>query len=173
MTGFEPRPLVSEATALPLIHNHFSISFFPYQKGASRSLSFLPNSVNDFLRFVRSNQCDQKKSPNVHKSCPKIISLVKWSILTALQKLFKYVGDFGKLIVAKGFKKLPKVQKIAQSGHTDWRAILAPAVGSRRITVPTYLHLLHWQIVRFLFFFCLPLLWSSSRTLILWKETCN
>ena len=27
--------------------------------------------------------------------------------------------DLGKLIVAKGFKKLPKVQKIAQSGHTD------------------------------------------------------
>ena len=24
----------------------------------------------------------------------------------------------GKLIVAKGFKKLPKLQKIAQSGHT-------------------------------------------------------
>ena len=29
------------------------------------------------------------------------------------------VGDLGKLIVAKGFKKLPKVQKIATSGHTD------------------------------------------------------
>ena len=27
--------------------------------------------------------------------------------------------DLGKLIVAKGFKKLPKVQKIAQSVHTD------------------------------------------------------
>ena len=27
-------------------------------------------------------------------------------------------GDLGKLIVAKGFKKLPKLQKIAQSGHT-------------------------------------------------------
>ena len=27
--------------------------------------------------------------------------------------------DWGKLIVAKGFKKLPKVQNIAQSGHTD------------------------------------------------------
>ena len=26
--------------------------------------------------------------------------------------------DLGKLIVAKGLKKLPKVQKIAQSGHT-------------------------------------------------------
>ena len=27
--------------------------------------------------------------------------------------------DWGKLIVAKGFKKLRKVQKIANSGHTD------------------------------------------------------
>ena len=26
--------------------------------------------------------------------------------------------DLGKLIVVKGLKKLPKVQKIAQSGHT-------------------------------------------------------
>ena len=35
-----------------------------------------------------------------------------------LQKLPKNVGDLGKFIVAKGFKKLPKVQKIARSGHT-------------------------------------------------------
>ena len=35
-------------------------------------------------------------------------------------KKIKNVGDFGKLIVAKGFKKLPNVQKIAQSGHTVW-----------------------------------------------------
>ena len=35
-----------------------------------------------------------------------------------LQKLPKNVGDLGKLIVAKGFKKSPKVQKIARSGHT-------------------------------------------------------
>ena len=28
------------------------------------------------------------------------------------------MGDLGKLIVAKGFKRLSKVQKIAQSGHT-------------------------------------------------------
>ena len=27
---------------------------------------------------------------------------------------------FGKLIVTKGFKKLPKVKKIAQSGHTAY-----------------------------------------------------
>ena len=29
------------------------------------------------------------------------------------------MGDLGKLIVSKGFKKFPKVQKIAQSGHTE------------------------------------------------------
>ena len=39
-------------------------------------------------------------------------------ILTPLQNLPMNVEDLGKLIVAKGFKKLPKVQKIAQSGHT-------------------------------------------------------
>ena len=33
-----------------------------------------------------------------------------WLVLTGLQKLSKNVGDLGKLIVAKGFKKLPKVQ---------------------------------------------------------------
>ena len=39
-------------------------------------------------------------------------------MLTPLQKFPKNVRDLGKLIVAKGLKKLPKVQKIAQSGHT-------------------------------------------------------
>ena len=39
-------------------------------------------------------------------------------ILTPLQLLPKNGEDWGKLIVAKGFKKLPKVQNIAQSGHT-------------------------------------------------------
>ena len=48
-----------------------------------------------------------------------MISLDKLKILTPLQKLPKNVRDLGKLIVAKGLKKLPKVQKIAQSGHTD------------------------------------------------------
>ena len=39
-----------------------------------------------------------------------MISPEKWKVLTPLQKLPKNVGDLGKLIVAKGFKKLPKVQ---------------------------------------------------------------
>ena len=37
-----------------------------------------------------------------------------------LQKLPKNVEDLGKLIVGKGFKKLPKIQKIAQSDHTAY-----------------------------------------------------
>ena len=37
-------------------------------------------------------------------------SLDKWMILTPLQKLPKNVEALGKLIVAKGFKNLPKVQ---------------------------------------------------------------
>ena len=39
-----------------------------------------------------------------------MISLEKLKILTPLQKLPKNGGDWGKLIVAKGFKKLPKDQ---------------------------------------------------------------
>ena len=49
---------------------------------------------------------------------PKIDYTKKWKILTSLQNLPKNVGDLGKLNVAKGFKKLPKIQKIAKSGHT-------------------------------------------------------
>ena len=48
-----------------------------------------------------------------------MFSREKLKILTPFQKLPENVGDLGKLIVAKGFKKLPKVQKIARSGHTD------------------------------------------------------
>ena len=46
-----------------------------------------------------------------------MISQEKSYILTTLQILPNNVRDLGKLIVAKVFKKLSKVQKIAQSGH--------------------------------------------------------
>ena len=39
-----------------------------------------------------------------------MISLEKLKILTTSQKLPKNVGDLGKLIVGKGFEKLPKFQ---------------------------------------------------------------
>ena len=47
-----------------------------------------------------------------------MILLQIWMILTSLQKLPNNVGNLGKIIVATGFEWLPKVQKIAQSGHT-------------------------------------------------------
>ena len=47
-----------------------------------------------------------------------MISLVKLKILTPLRKLPLNERNLGKLIVANGFEKLPKVQYIAQSGHT-------------------------------------------------------
>ena len=39
-------------------------------------------------------------------------------ILTPLQKLPNNVSDLGNIIVATSFEWLPKVQKMAQSGHT-------------------------------------------------------
>ena len=50
-------------------------------------------------------------------------------ILAPLQKLPKNVGDLGKLIVAKGYKKLPKVQKIANSDHTVYNQNYLPNFG--------------------------------------------
>ena len=41
-------------------------------------------------------------------------------IFTPLQKLPNNVGNLGKIIVATVFEWLPKVQKIAQSGHIDY-----------------------------------------------------
>ena len=84
------------------------MSFF--QKNTFQKL-FLNNQVTSITTLVLlTSQCDQKKSPNVYKSCPKMLSLEKWLILTPLQKLPKNVGYLGKLFVAKGFKKFPKVQ---------------------------------------------------------------
>ena len=39
-----------------------------------------------------------------------MISLEEWMILIHLQKFAKNVGALGKLIDAKGFEKVPKVQ---------------------------------------------------------------
>ena len=66
-----------------------------------------------------------------------MISLEKWYIFTPLQKLPKNVGSLGKLIVAKSFKKLPKGQKIAQSGHTVRDAFLVKYRLKRLLELPT------------------------------------
>ena len=68
------------------------------------------------MRLLGKIQClagtsvTSKKLVNVYKSCSKMISLEKLMIFTTLQKLPKNIGDLGKLIVAKCFEKLPKVQ---------------------------------------------------------------
>ena len=51
----------------------------------------------------------RKKSPNIYKSCPKMISLEKWYILTPLQKLPKNLGRFGQINCCQW------LQKVAQS----------------------------------------------------------
>ena len=56
-----------------------------------------------------------------------MVSREKWMILTPLQKLPKNGEDWGKLIVAKGFKKIPKVQNISLSGHTGFRQKWKPS----------------------------------------------
>ena len=43
--------------------------------------------------------------------------------MTPLQKLPNNVGNVGKIIVATDFEWLPKVQKIALSGHTGCKII--------------------------------------------------
>ena len=53
-------------------------------------------------QFVLSDSVTSKKSPNVYKSCPKII-LQKTPLPTKMPK------NVGKIIVATGFEKLPKV----------------------------------------------------------------
>ena len=80
-----------------------------------QALQILPQNIvcfgqKSFAELVPASSVTRKKLPNVYKSCLKMISQEKWLILLPLQKLPKNVGDFGKLIVPKGFQKLPKVQ---------------------------------------------------------------
>ena len=73
----------------------------------------------------------RKKSPNVYKSCPKMISPEKWWILTPLQKLPKNVGDLSKLIVAKGFENLPvQSDHTVRNAHHPWISLVRGDEGS-------------------------------------------
>ena len=65
--------------------------------------------VISMLASSVSTSVTNKKSPNVYKKCPKMNSLEKWKFLKHLQKLYKNVGDLGKIIVA--LKSCPKCNK--------------------------------------------------------------
>ena len=60
---------------------------------------------------------------------------------TFTKKLLKNVGDFGKLIVAKGFENLPpnlpKVQQIAQSDHIGYIHVVQDDLEGYANTVTT------------------------------------
>ena len=47
------------------------------------------NKIKIWLINFESVQCDQIKSPNFYKSCPKMISPEKWNILTPLQNCLR------------------------------------------------------------------------------------
>ena len=64
----------------------------------------------DYWGKCRSRSVWPEKIAKCLSKLPKMISLKEWKIWTPLQKLPTNVGDWDKLIVAKGFKKLPKVQ---------------------------------------------------------------
>ena len=75
--------------------------FYPYTN------YFLQNTTEERpieLSMIQWPSVTSKKSPNVYKSCPKMILLEKLKILIPLQKLPKNVGSLGKLIVTKGFE---------------------------------------------------------------------
>ena len=55
-------------------------------------------------------QCDQRKIAKCPKKLPKNNFTRKIKDFGTYTKKFKTVGDLGKLIVAKGFKKVAKVQ---------------------------------------------------------------
>ena len=63
-------------------------------------------------------QCDQIKIAKCLKKLPKNEFTRKMNDFDTFTKIASDVGNLGKLIVAKDFKKLPKLQKIAKSGHT-------------------------------------------------------
>ena len=73
-----------------LIKESFSFSINLVKTKCKENLK-KPWNVIHFLLLgkVSIAQCDQKKSPNVYKSCPEMISLEKWWILTHLPKLPK------------------------------------------------------------------------------------
>ena len=51
------------------------------------------------------------------------------------------MGNLSKIIVAKGFKKSPKVQNIAKSGHTDYHlgtSFSWNAIGIKNLAYPWF-----------------------------------
>ena len=70
------------------------------------------------MHTIGTKQGDQIKIAKMSIKVAKNDFTRKWMILTPLQKMPNNVGNLGKIIVVTSFEWLPKVQKIAKSGHT-------------------------------------------------------
>ena len=98
-------------TSKSIVHLNKSkaAEFNPVKQEVSHSSLYKVNECSlpgtSFLSSVT-----RKNSPNVYKNCPKMMTLEKWKNWTPLQKMPKNVVDMDKVIVAKCFKNLPKVQ---------------------------------------------------------------
>ena len=65
---------------------------------------------NDSLEHFATARMTRKKLENIYNSCPKMILLEKWKILTPLQKFPINIGHLGIIIITTVFEKLLKVQ---------------------------------------------------------------
>ena len=68
---------------------------------------------------MQPNQCDQIKIAKCLKKLPKNDFTRKMNGFDTFTKIADNVANLGKIIVATSFEWLPKVQKIAKSGHTN------------------------------------------------------
>ena len=100
--------IINLPNSLKIIPIFWQILYKPYKNGQrllkiSKVAKFCTNQgalagrcrngrLRKKVNHLKGRKCDQNKSPNVYKSCLKIISLEKWYILTPLQKLPKNVG---------------------------------------------------------------------------------
>ena len=77
---------------------------------------FRAADVPHILVLVCPTQCDQKNCQMSTKVAQKLFhNKIDFDTFT---KIVYECGRFGHLILAKGFKNLPKVQKLTQSGHS-------------------------------------------------------
>ena len=106
-TPFSPLSLLSQTFIKQIVT--YSLSLLRY---FNKTVSYEPSLTLSISLSRTRKVWPEKHLPNVNKSCPKMISLEKWTILTPLQKFPKNVGDLDKLIVAKGFKNCPKSNKL-------------------------------------------------------------
>ena len=89
-----------------------SFEFYGHQLAPLIGANLEQENKPFYLVTQLSSVWQDKNSEMSVKVAQNCISLEKWYILIPLQKMPQNVRDLGKLIVAKGLKKLPKVQKL-------------------------------------------------------------